>query len=156
MWSSNPTRVAIVGLTTQDAKGRLDRFGPNGRSVAKHHSAVYDFLRGLANPLALILVIAAAASAFLGQKVDAIIISVIVLLSAAVDFAQTYRSRGAVEKLSAEVAPTATVMRDGEWKEIKRREVVPGDIVLLSAGDPVPAGPATSTKVGQKLAVATR
>jgi Mg2+-importing ATPase len=139
MWSSNPTWVAIEGLTAQDAKGRLDRFGPNEPAAANHHSAVWDFLHGLANPLALILVIAAAASAFLGQKVDAVIISVIVLLSAVMDFAQTYRSQRAVEKLRAQVAPTATVLRDGEWKDIGRREVVPGDIVRLSAGDLVPA-----------------
>ena len=68
MSSSDQTRVTIVGLTTQDAKGRLDRLGPNEPAAANHHSAVYDFLRGLANPLALILVIAVAASAFLGQK----------------------------------------------------------------------------------------
>jgi P-type Mg2+ transporter len=139
MSSSDQTRIAIVGLTTQDAKGRLDRFGPNEPAAENHHSAVYDFLRGLANPLALILIIAAAASAFLGQKVDAVIISVIVLLSAVMDFAQTYRSQRAVEKLRAQVAPTATVLRDGEWKDIGRREVVPGDIVRLSAGDLVPA-----------------
>jgi P-type Mg2+ transporter len=139
MSSSDKTRIAIVGLTTQDAKGRLDRFGPNEPAAENHHSAVYDFLRGLANPLALILIIAAAASAFLGQKVDAVIISVIVLLSAVMDFAQTYRSQRAVEKLRAQVAPTATVLRDGEWKDVGRREVVPGDIVRLSAGDLVPA-----------------
>jgi Mg2+-importing ATPase len=139
MLSSDQMRVAIVGLTTQDAKGRLDRFGPNEPAAATHHSPVYDFLRSLANPLALILIIAAAASAFLGQKVDAVIISVIVLLSAVMDFAQTYRSQRAVEKLRAQVAPTATALRDGEWKDIGRREVVPGDIVRLSAGDLVPA-----------------
>jgi len=139
MSSSDQTRVAIVGLTTGDAKERLDRFGPNEPAAANRHSAVYDFLRGLANPLALILVIAAAASAFLGQRVDAVIISVIVLLSAVMDFAQTYRSQRAVEKLRSQVAPTATVLRDGEWKDIERREVVPGDIVRLSAGDLVPA-----------------
>lgn len=139
MSSSDQTRVAIAGLTAEDAKGRLNRFGPNEPAAANHHSAVYDFLRGLANPLALILIIAAAASAFLGQKVDAVIISIIVLLSALMDFAQTYRSQRAVEKLRAQVAPTATVLRDGEWKEIERREVVPGDIVRLSAGDLIPA-----------------
>ena len=91
------------------------------------------------NPLVLILVIAAIASAFLGDKVDAGIIGVIVLLSAAIDLTQTYRSQRAVEKLRAQVAPTATVLRDGEWKELPRRDVVPGDIVRLSAGDLVPA-----------------
>src|SRR5208337_628415 len=63
----------------------------------------------------------------------------IVLLSAAIDFAQTYRSQRAIEQLRDRVAPTATVLRGGEWKEMPRRDVVPGDIVRLSAGDLVPA-----------------
>ena len=92
-----------------------------------------------ANPLVLILVIAATVSAFTGDRVDAAIIGIIVLLSAAIDLSQSYRSQRAVEKLRAQVAPTATVLRDGEWKEIRRRDVVPGDIVRLSAGDLVPA-----------------
>ena len=91
------------------------------------------------NPLVLILIIAAVASAFLGEKVDAGIIATIVLLSAAIDFGQTYRSQRAIEQLRRQVAPTATVLRSGEWKEIQRRDVVPGDIVRLSAGDLVPA-----------------
>jgi Mg2+-importing ATPase len=77
--------------------------------------------------------------AFLGEKVDAGIIGVIVLLSAAIDLTQTYRSQQAIEQLRQQVAPTATVLRSGEWKEIRRRDVVPGDIVRLSAGDLVPA-----------------
>src|SRR5208282_5327384 len=70
---------------------------------------------------------------------DAGIIGVIVLLSAAIDFAQTYRSQRAIEQLRDRVAPTATVLRGGEWKEMPRRDVVPGDIVRLCAGDLVPA-----------------
>jgi Mg2+-importing ATPase len=91
------------------------------------------------NPLTLILLFAAGASAFLGDAVDAGIIGAIVLLSAAMDFSQTYRSQRAVEQLHDQVAPTATVQRDGAWREIRRREVVPGDLVRLSAGDMVPA-----------------
>jgi len=87
----------------------------------------------------LILIVAAIASAFLGEKVDAGIIVVIVLLSAAIDLTQTYHSQRAIEQLRKQVAPTATVLRDGEWKEIQRRGVVPGDVVRLSAGDLVPA-----------------
>jgi Cation transporter/ATPase, N-terminus len=71
MWSSDPKRVAIAGLATQDPKGRLDRFGPNEPAAAMRHSAIYDFLHGLANPLALILIIAAAASAFWARIVQA-------------------------------------------------------------------------------------
>jgi Mg2+-importing ATPase len=137
--NADETHVAITGLTAQDAEARLDQFGPNEPAAAQHHSILFDLLHGFMNPLVLILVIAAIASAFLGDKVDAGIIGVIVLLSAAIDFGQTYRSQRAVEKLRAQVAPTATVLRGGEWKEIRRREVVPGDIVRLSAGDLVPA-----------------
>ena len=82
---------------------------------------------------------AATASAFLGDKVDAAIIGVIVLISIVIDLTQTYRSQRAVEQLRDRVAPTASVLRGGEWKEIRRRDVVPGDIVRLSAGDLVPA-----------------
>ena len=137
--NADETHVAITGLTAQEAEARLDQFGPNEPAATQHHSLLSDFLHVFMNPLVLILVIAATASAFLGDKVDAGIIGVIVLLSAAIDFGQTYRSQRAVEKLRAQVAPTATVLRDGEWKEIRRRDLVPGDIVRLSAGDLVPA-----------------
>src|SRR5271166_2786216 len=133
------TQVAINGLTPQEAQARLDRFGPNEPAATQHHSFLSDLAHVFTNPLTLILLIAAVASAFLGEKVDAGIIGVIVLLSAAIDFAQTYRSQRAIEQLRKQVAPTATVLRGGEWKELPRREVVPGDIVRLSAGDLVPA-----------------
>ena len=137
--NADETHAVITGLTAQVAGARLGRFGPNEPTARQHHSFLSDLLHVFMDPLVLILVIAAAASAFLGDKVDAGIIGVIVLLSAAIDLTQTYRSQRAVEKLRAQVAPTATVLRDGEWKELRRRDVVPGDIVRLSAGDLVPA-----------------
>jgi len=133
------TQAAIAGLTGEEAKARLDQFGPNEPAAAKQHSFLQDLLHVFLNPLVLILVIAAVASAFLGDTVDAGIIGTIVLLSAAIDLSQTYRSQRAIEELRNRVAPTATVLRSGEWKEIQRREVVPGDIFRLSAGDLVPA-----------------
>ncbi len=136
---TSETSAPIVGLTAQEADARLEQFGPNEPAATKHHSFLHDLLRQFTNPLVLILLIAAIASAFLGERVDATIIGVIVLLSAAIDLSQTYRSQRAVEQLRKQVAPTATVLRSGEWKEIQRREVVPGDIVRLSAGDLVPA-----------------
>src|SRR5208282_3141580 len=136
--NADETHVAMTGLTVQEASARLDRFGPNEPAATRHHSFFSDLLHAFANPLVLILVIAAVASAFLGDKVDAGIIGAIVLLSTAIDLAQTYRSQRAVERLRAQVAPTASVLRDGEWKEIRRRDVVPGDMVRLSAGDLVP------------------
>ena len=136
---ADETHVAIVGLTAQEAEARLEQFGPNEPAATQQHSILSDLLHQVTNPLVLILIIAAVASAFLGEKVDAVIIGVIVLLSSAIDLTQTYRSRRAVEQLRDQVAPIATVLRGGEWKEIQRREVVPGDIVRLSAGDLVPA-----------------
>ncbi len=137
--TTDKTRAATSGLTAQEAAARLDQCGPNEPAATHHYSILSDLLHEFKNPLVLILVIAAAASAFLGEKVDAGIIAVIVLLSAAIDLSQAYRSQRAVEQLRQQVAPTATVLRDGEWKEIQRRAVVPGDIVRLSAGDLVPA-----------------
>jgi Mg2+-importing ATPase len=127
------------GLTSQEAAARLSQFGPNDPAPPRRHSAVLEFLRLFLNPLVLILLIAAATSAFLGEAVDAGIIFTIVLLSTALDFAQTYQSQRAIEQLRQQVAPTATVLRDGKWQEIRRSAVVPGDIVHLSAGDVVPA-----------------
>ena len=70
---------------------------------------------------------------------NAAIIFVIVLLSVTLNFVQTYRSSRAADRLREQVAPTATVLRDGDWQEFPRRDVVPGDVIRLSAGDLVPA-----------------
>ncbi len=131
--------VAINGLSAQEAASRLSQFGPNDPVATKRKSGFSNILHVFMNPLVVILMIAAAASAFLGQTVDAVIIAVIVLMSAAMDISQTYRSQKAIEQLRDQVAPTATVLRGGEWKEIRRRDVVPGDVIRLSAGDLVPA-----------------
>jgi len=137
--NANETRAAMAGLTAAEAEARLNQFGPNEPAATKHHSFLSDLLHAFANPLVLILVIAAIASAFLGQTADAGIIGTIVLLSIVIDLGQTYRSQRAIEQLRERVAPTASVLRGGEWKEILRRDVVPGDVVRLSAGDLVPA-----------------
>jgi Mg2+-importing ATPase len=132
-------QVAVTGLTPQEAVARLRQFGPNEPTSTRHHSFLFALFHVFANPLVLILVIAAIVSAFAGDAVDAAIIGIIVLLSGAIDFTQTYRSQYAMEQLRNRVAPTATILRGGEWKEIQRRDVVPGDITRLSAGDLVPA-----------------
>ena len=128
-----------AGLTAQEAEARLVQFGPNEPAATTHYSPVADLLHLFLNPLTLILLFSAGASAFLGDAIDAGIIGAIVLLSATLDFSQTYRSHRAVERLRDQVAPTATVQRDGTWQEMRRRDVVPGDLVRLAAGDMVPA-----------------
>ena len=137
--SSTATAIVPTGLTSDQAAESLKRFGSNELATTKQYSLVADLWRSLANPLTIILLIAAAVSAFLGQRVDATIIGTMVVLSTIIDLAQTHRSVSAMNKLRAQVSTTATVLRDGDWKEVHRREVVPGDIVRLSAGDLVPA-----------------
>ncbi len=134
------TEASVAGgLTSQAAAERLAQYGPNDPVVRKRRSAVVDFLRLFLNPLVLVLLIAATASAALGDAIDAGIIFAIVILSNTLDFVQTRRSQKAVEKLQAQVASTATVLRDGRWVEILRTRIVPGDVVRLSAGDMAPA-----------------
>ena len=87
----------------------------------------------------MILLCASLVSAILGDRADASIILVIVLLSNILNFVQTYRSQKAVDNLRAGVALTATTLRDGTWIEIQRSNLVPGDMIRLTAGDMVPA-----------------
>jgi Mg2+-importing ATPase len=130
---------APVGLTAEEAHRRLEQYGANEPVPTRRWSALRELLGFLTNPLVLILLIAAFASILLGQHTDAAIVVVIVLLSVTINFIQTYRSQIAAERLRSQVAARATVMRDGAWQEIPRGEVVPGDVVQLSAGDLIPA-----------------
>jgi len=83
--------------------------------------------------------VASGISAALGEVINASIIITMVLFSVAMNFIQTYRSQKAVDSIRKEVAPTANVLRDGKWIEILRRDIVPGDVIKLAAGDLVPA-----------------
>lgn len=127
-----------AGLTSDEAAERIARFGPNEPAPARRRGPLREFLRFSTNPLVVILLVASVISGFVGQVIDAAIITAIVLLSTALNFVQAYRSQRAVERLREQVAPTATVLRDGVWTEIARYKLVPGDIVRLSAGDLVP------------------
>jgi len=137
--ASSAETVVAGGLTSQAAAERLAQFGLNDPEPRKRRLPAIDFLRLFLNPLVLVLLIAATASAALGDAIDAGIIFAIVILSNTLDFVQTRRSQKAVEQLQAQVASTATVLRDGQWVEILRTQIVPGDVVRLSAGDMVPA-----------------
>ena len=127
------------GLSTTEARLRLDKIGPNEPVSSRRTSGIVQVLLLFINPLAIILLVASVISAALGEILNASIIALMVVLSAALNFIQTYRSQRAVERIRNEVAPTATALRDGNWTEISRRELVPGDVVRLTAGDLVPA-----------------
>src|SRR5262245_46259911 len=127
------------GLSSAEAENRFAEFGPNEPATVRLGSKVAEFVRSAANPLVVILLVAGAASAFLGEVTDAAIISGIVLMSAGINFWQTFRSERAVKRLQEQIAPTANVFRDGSPVTISRRRVVVGDVVHLAAGDLVPA-----------------
>ena len=132
-------RASHQGLTAAEARRRLGEVGPNEPARAPRTAGLVQILLLLANPLVIILLIASLASALLGERVNASIIVLMVVLSVVLNFVQTYRSHRVAERLREAVAPTANAFRDGGWIEIRRRDVVPGDIVRLAAGDRVPA-----------------
>jgi Mg2+-importing ATPase len=132
-------RTSERGLTSADAARRLAEVGPNETDGGRRTTAIGQLGPLITSPLVIILLIASLASAILGDRVNASIIAVIVLLSVLLNFIQTSRSQQAVRRLQAQVAPTSTVLRDGEWRELARSELVPGDVIRLSAGDLVPA-----------------
>jgi Mg2+-importing ATPase len=127
------------GLTSAEAELRLAAVGPNEPTPVQQAAVLRQLLLFLTNPLVVILLAASIVAGALGEVVNAIIITVMVLLSIALNFIQTARSQQAADRLRAQVAPTATVRRDGDWRELPRRAVVPGDLIRLRAGDLIPA-----------------
>jgi P-type Mg2+ transporter len=132
-------RSSKDGLSTPDARQRQAEFGFNEPTSARRFANLQQFLVFMSNPLVIILLIASVISGVLGEIFNAVLIGTMVLLSVALNFVQTFRSQRAAERLREQVAPTATVLRDGSWVELPRRELVPGDVIRLSAGDLVPA-----------------
>ena len=126
------------GLSSEEAARRLLRFGPNALQTAPTGVVAREALGALVNPLMLVLLVSSGVAATVGELVDAAIIVVMVLLSVALNVVQSSRSRTAAERLRHSVAPTATVIRDGVWRELPRGDLVPGDVVRLAAGDLVP------------------
>jgi len=128
-----------AGLTAAEAVQRLAEHGPNELLAARRISPWTLLFEQIKNVLIVILLIATALSAFLGHGVEAVAIGVIVLFAVLLGFVQEYRAERAIEALRQMAAPTATALRDGEEVEIPARELAPGDVVLLRAGDKIPA-----------------
>jgi len=127
------------GLTTEEVETRLETYGTNEIGRREARSVVVEFLSHLRSPLVIILVIAAIVSGILGQLVNAAIILFIVVVSVSLDFTQEYRAERAAEALRKRVASTATVFRNGARHDVGISQLVPGDVIALSAGDIVPA-----------------
>ena len=141
-WWLNPileNSSAFIGLSSTEAKINLDKYGPNLFNQEDSKSLLLEYLARFKNPLVIILLFASAISAFTGEITNFIIISLIVLLSVTLDFIQEYRANVAAEKLKLSVSIRVIVIRDNRPVELPVFQIVPGDVVVLSAGDLIPA-----------------
>ena len=132
------------GLSTQEAEKRLAEYGPNKLQEGKKKSLLERFLDELADPMIIILIVAAVISGitavYAGESfTDVIIIMAVVIINAVLGVVQESKAEAAIEALQEIAAATSKVMRDGKLMTLKSEELVPGDIVLLEAGDAVPA-----------------
>ncbi len=127
------------GLTSDEAIRRLEQYGPNLLGARKQATALGLFLRQFQSPIVLILLFATLISAFLKDWPDAVIILGIVLGSALLSFVQEHNASRAAEKLRGQLTLKANVLRGGQPQSIPAEKVVPGDVVLLSAGSLIPA-----------------
>ena len=127
------------GLSRIEVDERKLKYGPNELTTAHRISPWEILLEQFKNVLILILLGATAISLFLGHGVESIVIAVIVLFAVLLGFVQEYRAERAIEALRRMAAPTATVLRDGVETKVPARDLVPGDVILLSTGDRVPA-----------------
>lgn len=127
------------GLSTPTAQSRLSQYGYNELTEGKSKTPLAILLEQLTQPLVLLLIFAAVVSAFLGKSDSVIAISAIVILNAALGVFQEYRAEKAMAALKKMSAPLVRVRRDGIVQDVESREIVPGDIVLLEAGNIIPA-----------------
>jgi len=131
--------AGLEGLSHQEARRRLKRFGSNTLRVHRERALILQFLARFGNPLVIVLLVASGISAITGDVASFLLISIVVLMSVTLDFVQEYQAGQAAERLRQSVAVHATALRDGQPVEIGMAALVPGDVVLLSAGDLVPA-----------------
>ncbi|OAI43660.1 carbonate dehydratase [Rhizomicrobium sp. SCGC AG-212-E05] len=127
------------GLSATAAAERLRRYGPNALPAAAQGSALRRFLNQFNNVMIYFLLIAGAAAALLGHVVDAVVIITVVVANATIGFIQEGRAQEALNAIRALIAPEATVIRDHRRQHKPVDELVPGDLVLIEAGDRVPA-----------------
>jgi len=127
------------GLSEQEANKRLEKYGYNEPAKKKKKSILIQILSKFFNPLVIVLLIVGVFSFFFGEKISALIVSLMAVMSVSLSFIQEYRAGKEAEKLSEMVRTVVSVYRDGKLKEVKIKELVPGDMVDLFAGDMISA-----------------
>ena len=137
--------VGQEGLTSEQARERQEKYGPNKLKEGKKPTLIQRFFNQLKDPMLIILLIAAGVSALTGmlsgesEWAEVIIILAVVLLNAILGVVQESKAEAAIEALQTMTAATCKVLRDGKMVILHSDELVPGDVVLLEAGDSVPA-----------------
>lgn len=129
----------INGLSSDEAKKRLEEHGYNELKEGVKVPTWKLFLESFKDPLVIILLIAALVQIFLGEVVECVIIFIVIILNSILGVTQTKKAEGSLESLKKLSAPKAKVIRDNQKQTIEGRELVPGDIVILEAGDYIPA-----------------
>lgn len=127
------------GLEPAEARARLERFGPNALPQPKTVPVWRVFVRQFANPLIYVLLLASVVSLVMGELTDAGFIFAVLLLNAVIGAVQEQRAEKSASALRSLIVQRAIVVRGGEEYEIQAEELVPGDVVLLEAGNRVPA-----------------
>ena len=126
-----------AGLTAAEAGKRLAKFGPNELQGGRRKSTLRIFFQQFADFLVIILILAAVVSAILGDVESTIVILAVITMNAVLGTVQTVKAAASLDSLKRMSAPTAKVVRDGQVLQVPGREVVPGDVVVLEAGDSV-------------------
>ncbi len=132
-------KSSLTGLTQDEAQSRLKTFGYNRLPEPPRHSALLRFFLQFHNVLIYVLLGAAVITALLDHVIDTIVILAVVIINALIGFIQEGKAEQALAALRQMLTPIATVLRNGERYCIPGEELVPGDVVLLEAGDKVPA-----------------
>ena len=127
------------GLKSEDVNNRLEKYGTNELERIRKINPLEVFFRQFKNLLIVILFFAAAISFFVGDSIDAILIFIMIFILVMIGFVQEYRAERSLDALRKLTSPKANVFRDGKEMEILAKDIVPGDIIILQAGDKIPA-----------------
>lgn len=131
--------TAKKGLDEKQAEFRLEKNGPNKLAEGKKKTVIQRFLEQMKDPMVIVLIAAAIISGIAAEIADAVIILMVVVLNSILGVVQEGKAEKAIEALARMSSPFSKVRRNGHMMHIKSEEIVPGDIVLLEAGDAVPA-----------------
>ncbi len=127
------------GLTQEEAMRRLDEYGPNELTLEEGENPLFLFLRQFKSPLVYVLILAAGVSVLADHAIDAFVIAIILMINAIIGFVQEWKAEKTIESVRQLIEERSLVIREGEELDILSDEIVPGDVLLLNAGERVPA-----------------